>query len=73
MSGPRPEIRRVRAWLCFYLARAVLPEDEFPRDEGQIVREDLVIPGVTELLNDPKMAGRERELVRDVLGECGVV
>jgi hypothetical protein len=44
MSGPRSEIRSMRAWLCFHLAERVLPGAAFPRDGRQIAREGLWIP-----------------------------
>ncbi|MDX1681164.1 MAG: hypothetical protein R3242_10585 [Akkermansiaceae bacterium] len=46
MSGPRPEPRRWRAWICFHLAERVLPRADFGRDGRQLVREGLWIPGL---------------------------
>jgi hypothetical protein len=46
MRGPRAEIRRWRAWMCFHLAERVLPRAGFPRDGRQLAREGLWIPGV---------------------------
>lgn len=45
MSGPCPEARRWRAWVCLHLAEHILPPDHFPRDGHQIAREGLWIPG----------------------------
>jgi len=42
MSGPRAEIRTWRAWLCFHLAEAILPD--CPRDGAQLCREGIRIP-----------------------------
>ncbi len=46
MSGPRPEPRRWRAWVCLHLAEKVLPLAGFERDGIQIAREGLWIPGI---------------------------
>lgn len=63
MSGHHKELRIARAWLCFHLAESVLPEDEFPRDGRQMVKEGIVIPSVEEIL--PQIASnQERELVQ---------
>lgn len=48
MSGPRGEVRSLRAWACFYLAEDLAPE--FLRDEEQIEKEKLVIPELAEVL-----------------------
>ena len=50
MSGPRSELRAWRAWACFHLAERVLGRDGYPRDERQIEREGLVIPGRDEVV-----------------------
>ncbi len=42
MSGPRREVRILRAWACFYIAEVFAPE--YPRDSEQIEREELIIP-----------------------------
>ena len=42
MVEPHKELRTWRAWACWYLARLVLPESEFPPDTKQ-VREELVV------------------------------
>ncbi len=42
MVEPHKELRVWRAWACWYLAKAVLPEAEFPADWKQI-REELVV------------------------------
>lgn len=46
MSGPRPEPRRWRAWVCLHLAERILPAGGFERDGPQIAREGLWIPGL---------------------------
>lgn len=55
MSGPRPEIRAWRAWLCLHLAERVLPG--FPRDGRQIAREGLWIPGATRAVGEVEKRG----------------
>lgn len=42
MVEPHKELRIWRAWACWYLAKCLLPEKEYPADEKQI-REELVI------------------------------
>jgi len=44
MSGPRPEVRSWRAWVCLHLAENILTSGNFPRDGRQLVREGLWIP-----------------------------
>lgn len=44
--GARKELRSWRAWACFHLSERHLPRTEFPRDEIQIAREGIWIPGV---------------------------
>ncbi len=48
MSGPRGGVRTLRAWACFYLAEVFAPE--FPRDQEQIEKEELVIPSFRAVL-----------------------
>ena len=50
MSGPRPELRRWRAWACFHLAEVVVGGEANPRDERQLEREKIVIPELSEAL-----------------------
>jgi hypothetical protein len=45
VSGPLKELRSWRAWACFHLAERTLPRHEYPRDEQQIIQENLTIPG----------------------------
>jgi hypothetical protein len=46
MSGPRREVRILRAWKCFHIARRVLAgRGDFPLDGRQIAREGIFIPG----------------------------
>lgn len=44
MVGPNKELRTWRAWACWYLAKTVLPEAEFPADEKQVREEQIVKP-----------------------------
>ena len=50
MSGPRPEVRRWRAWACLHLAEGILAACDFPRDGVQLAREGLWIPGLGRVL-----------------------
>lgn len=50
MSGVRSELRTARAWVCFHIARGVLEHKDFPLDQRQIEREDVVIPELAEVL-----------------------
>ncbi len=65
-DAPRRELRAVRAWLCFWIMRRELPEEEYPRDEFQIENESLVIPSEGELVEQLEQTGRVRET------ECAV-
>ena len=44
MVEPHKELRAWRAWACWYLAKAVLPEEEFPGDPKQIREAGIVEP-----------------------------
>ncbi len=44
LSGAHRELQVWRAWACWYLAKELLPEREFPGDLAQIVDEGLVEP-----------------------------
>ncbi len=44
MVDPHRELRRWRAWACWYLTKQLLPEDEFPADARQIRAESTVEP-----------------------------
>jgi len=57
MSGPMSELRSWRAWACFHLSERVLPADEFPCDERQIEKENLIIPTWEEMLTEIKGLG----------------
>lgn len=52
MSGPRPAVRRWRAWACLHLAEKILPAAGYERDGLQLVREGLWVPG-----RGPALAG----------------
>lgn len=69
MSGPRPELRRWRAWACLHLSEAVLPNREYPRDEVQIAREGVLVPESGEVLPPLRSLGMrgEADLVESVL------
>ncbi|MCH7228374.1 hypothetical protein [Haloferula sp. A504] len=49
VRGERREVRAWRAWACLHLSEQILPADGFPRDERQIEREELIIPGPDEV------------------------
>lgn len=44
MVEPNKELRTWRAWACWYLAKVILPETEFPSDMKQIREEGIVEP-----------------------------
>lgn len=44
MVEPNKELRTWRAWACWYLAKEILPESEFPCDLEQIREEGVVEP-----------------------------
>lgn len=44
VSGERNDIRAWRAWACFHISRQILPANEFPPDEEQVVKERIVFP-----------------------------
>ncbi len=48
MSGPRSQVRSLRAWGCFHLAE--FTSDKFERDELQIQQEFLLIPSLGDVL-----------------------
>ena len=69
MSGPRAELRTWRAWACFYLAEAILPAEQNPRDERQLEKEGIAVPAWEEVLKrlgELGLAG-EAELVQGVV------
>ncbi len=61
MGGPRAEIRRWRAWLCFHLAERALAGGGFARDGVQLAREGLWIPGMHRALDELKLRGWKGE------------
>ena len=44
MVEPNKELRTWRAWACWYLSKAMLPEAEYPGDHVQICREQVAEP-----------------------------
>jgi hypothetical protein len=44
MVEPNKELRLWRAWACWYLAKEILPESEFPPDLKQIREEGIIEP-----------------------------
>jgi GNAT superfamily N-acetyltransferase len=50
MVEPHKELRAWRAWACWYLAKELLPESEFPCDLRQIRAESLVEPPHDEIM-----------------------
>jgi hypothetical protein len=73
MSGPRSELRTWRAWACFHLAERVLDRAGNPRDEEQIARERVKIPGDAEVLDALRRLGLpgEADLVERSCGSRG--
>lgn len=49
MVEPHKELRTWRAWACWYLAKEILPEGEFPPDLRQIREEGVVEPAHGEI------------------------
>jgi ribosomal protein S18 acetylase RimI-like enzyme len=47
MVEPHKNLRTWRAWACWYIARRLLPEADFPADDKQLVTENLVEPTFT--------------------------
>ena len=74
MRGPRSELRRWRAWACFHLAEAVVDQEANPRDQLQITREGVEVPGFDEVLAHLARLGipREEDLVREVAAGRGI-
>jgi len=44
MVEPHKDLRTWRAWACWYLAKTLLPESDFPGDSQQIRQENIVEP-----------------------------
>ena len=44
MVEPRAALRTARAWACWHLADAHLPQESFPTDTEQLEKENLTIP-----------------------------
>lgn len=44
MVEPHRELRRWRAWACWYISKQILPEAEFPPDMRQVREEGIVKP-----------------------------
>lgn len=44
MVAPHKELRTWRAWACWYLAKEVLPEADYPHDSQQVRQERVVKP-----------------------------
>jgi hypothetical protein len=70
VSGERKELRAWRAWACFYLARWVLADGDFPIDAEQVEKESLKIPEWGEVLDRIECGGwqGEAEVIRGVAG-----
>lgn len=49
MVEPNKELRIWRAWACWYLAKTILPEEEYPSDMKQIREERVVEPTFSEI------------------------
>jgi hypothetical protein len=69
MNGVRAELRTWRAWACFHLAERHLPKEEYPRDEVQIEKEGVVVPGWEEAGDGLDRLGivGEREMVHQLM------
>jgi len=62
MSGPRAELRAWRAWACFHVAKKLLGEELFPRDEVQLAKEGVEIPEREEVLTHLREEGLPGEV-----------
>lgn len=51
MVEPDKELRTWRAWACWYLAKEILPEGEYPPDLKQIREEGVVEPSKADVAN----------------------
>jgi GNAT superfamily N-acetyltransferase len=51
MVEPNKELRTWRAWACWYLAKEILPENEFPGDLEQIREEAVIEPTYSEIVD----------------------
>lgn len=49
MVEPNKELRIWRAWACWYLAKTILPEAEFPADDKQIRGEQVIEPTLAQI------------------------
>lgn len=68
---PQPELRVARAWCCLHLAETILDEKNFPRDQRQVEKENLVIPTKQEALASlSKLSPHHSEVisVSEILG-----
>lgn len=61
MIKPRLAQRVWRAWACWYLAKELLPENEFPADEPQIRAEGVVEPTRDEIARELRRHGGDHD------------
>ena len=64
MVEPNKELRTWRAWACWYLAKEILPELEFPPDLEQIRKEAVREPLKTEIAGHLKRLSPADDLAR---------
>ena len=67
--------RSWRAWACFHLSSEVLDQVEFPLDEEQIEKENLIIPELAEVLEQLSQHGipGESTLVAELMDELNTL
>ncbi|GAA5494246.1 hypothetical protein Rhal01_00405 [Rubritalea halochordaticola] len=65
-NQPLAELRVWRAWACHHLAQAILPADDFPRDERQIESEKIQIPDISIVLAKIDELSPHRHEVREI-------
>jgi GNAT superfamily N-acetyltransferase len=70
MNEPHKHLRTWRAWACWRLACAVLPEAEYPADAEQIREEGVVEPSMVEIASH--LPDKDRECWLGVLESLGV-
>ncbi len=73
MNEPRRELRKWRAWGCWWIACQLLDEVDFPPDHIQIEREGVIEPGADRIYSKLKACGlpNEAELWESMVVEAG--
>lgn len=64
MVEPNKDLRTWRAWACWYLAKTMLPESEFPSDPKQIREEQIVEPSHDQIVEHLQRLSPADDLVQ---------